>query len=140
MPNPTYQIVRTATSGHAEAIEIRFDPSIVSYREILGHFFQIHDPTTLNRQGNDVGTQYRSVIFYHNEEHKELAESYRAKLDEAGIWDRPIVTEIVAFNKFWPAEEYHWDYYAQNPSNTYCRIVITPKIKKFEKIFMDRLK
>ena len=138
--NPTYEEVCTGTTGHAESIHITYNPAVTSYEELLEVFWKTHDPTTLNRQGNDVGTQYRSVIFYHNEKQKEMAKSYRAKLDAAGIWDRPIVTEIVAFKKFWPAEEYHQDYYARNPSNTYCRFVITPKIKKFEKIFKDRLK
>lgn len=138
--NPTYEEVCTGTTGHAESIQITYDPDVISYEELLEVFWKTHDPTTLNRQGNDVGTQYRSVIFYHNEKQKELAESYRAKLDAAGIWNRPIVTEVAPFKKFWPAEEYHQDYYARNPSNTYCRIVITPKLEKFEKIFKDRLK
>ena len=138
--NPTYEEVCTGTTGHAESIQIAYDPAVVSYEELLEVFWKTHDPTTLNRQGNDVGPQYRSVIFYHNPEQKRLAETYKAKLDSARIWDRPIVTEIAPFEKFWPAEGYHQDYYASNPSQGYCRAVITPKVQKFEKVFREKLK
>lgn len=138
--NPTYEQVCTETTGHAEAIQITYDPEVISYETLLEVFWKTHDPTTLNRQGNDIGPQYRSVIFYHNPEQKKLAEFYRKKLDEERIWDRPIVTEITAYTRFWPAESLHQDYYDRNPSKSYCRVVITPKVEKFEKIFKDRLK
>ena len=138
--NPTYEQVCTGTTGHAESIQITYDPTKVSYDELLEVFWKTHDPTTKNRQGNDVGPQYRSVIFYHDEDQKRLAESYKVKLEAEGIWDRPIVTEIVPFTKFWPAEFYHQNYYDDNPTKSYCRVVITPKIEKFKKIFKDRLK
>lgn len=138
--NPTYKEVCTGNTGHAECTQIYFDPSIVSYDELLEIFWKTHDPTTLNRQGNDVGTQYRSVIFYHNQEQKQKAEYYKKKLQEEKIWDKPIVTEIVEFKKFYPAEDYHQDYYDNNPNQGYCAFVITPKIEKFEKIFKDKLK
>ncbi len=138
--NPTYKEVCTGTTGHAECTQIYFDPSIITYDELLEIFWKTHDPTTLNRQGNDVGTQYRSVIFYHNEEQKQKAEYYRKKLEEEKIWDKPIVTEIVEFKKFYPAEDYHQNYYENNPYQGYCAFVITPKVEKFEKIFKDKLK
>jgi peptide-methionine (S)-S-oxide reductase len=138
--NPDYQQVCTGETGHAECVQITFDPGVISYGELLEVFWKIHDPTTRNRQGNDVGTQYRSVIFYHDREQKTLAESYRDRLEAEHIWNRPIVTEIVAFEEFWPAESYHQDYFENNPSNTYCSLVVAPKIEKFEKIFKDRLK
>ena len=138
--NPTYEQVSTGTTGHAESIQITYDPAKVAYDDLLEVFWKTHDPTTKNRQGNDVGPQYRSVIFYHDAEQKELAESYRKKLEAEGIWDRPIVTEIEPFSKFWPAESYHQDYYDNNPTKSYCNVVITPKIEKFKKIFKDRLK
>ncbi len=138
--NPTYEQVCTGKTGHAECTQITFDPSIVSYDELLEIFWKTHDPTTLNRQGNDVGTQYRSVIFYHNDEQKQKAEYYKKKLTEEKIWDKPIVTEITKFEKFYPAENYHQEYYDKNPNQGYCAFVITPKIEKFEKIFKDKLK
>jgi peptide-methionine (S)-S-oxide reductase len=138
--HPTYEQVCTGTTGHAESIQITYDPAKISYAELLEVFWRTHDPTTKNRQGNDVGPQYRSVIFYHDEEQKKLAESYKSKLESEHIWDRPILTEIVPFTKFWPAENYHQNYYNNNPSNSYCTVVITPKIEKFKKIFKDRLK
>jgi peptide-methionine (S)-S-oxide reductase len=138
--NPTYEQVCTGTTGHAESIQITYDPAKISYDELLEVFWKTHDPTTKNRQGNDVGPQYRSVIFYHDAEQKKLAESYKMKLEAEGIWERPIVTEIVAYTKFWPAESYHQDYYDSNPTKNYCTVVITPKIEKFKKIFKDRLK
>jgi len=137
--NPTYQQVCAGTTGHAESIQITYDPSKVSYDELIEIFWKTHDPTTRNRQGNDVGPQYRSVIFYHDAEQKKLAEGYKAKLEAQKIWDRPIVTEIVSFSTFWPAEDYHQNYYNNNPTAGYCAVVITPKIEKFKKIFKDRL-
>jgi peptide-methionine (S)-S-oxide reductase len=138
--NPTYEQVCTGTTGHAESIQITYNPAKASYDELLEVFWKTHDPTTKNRQGNDVGPQYRSVVFFHDAEQKKLAESYKAKLEAEHIWDRAIVTEIVPFSKFWPAEDYHQNYYNDNPSKGYCAIVITPKIEKFKKIFKDRLK
>lgn len=138
--NPTYEQVCTGKTGHAECTQITFDPKVVSYDELLEIFWKTHDPTTLNRQGNDVGTQYRSVIFYHNEEQKEKAEYYKKKLTDEKIWDKPIVTEITKFEKFYPAEDYHQEYYDKNPNQGYCAFVITPKLEKFEKIFKDKLK
>jgi peptide-methionine (S)-S-oxide reductase len=138
--NPTYEQVCAGTTGHAESIQITYDPSKISYDALLEVFWKTHDPTTKNRQGNDVGPQYRSVIFYHDAEQKSLAESYKAKLESERIWNRPIVTEIAPFTRFWPAEVYHQNYYDTNPSKSYCALVITPKIEKFKKIFKDRLK
>jgi peptide-methionine (S)-S-oxide reductase len=138
--NPTYKEVCDGTTGHAECTQITFDSSIVSYDELLEIFWKTHDPTTLNRQGNDSGTQYRSVIFYHNEEQKQKAEFYKNKITEEKIWDKPIVTEITKFEKFYPAEDYHQEYYDNNPNQGYCAYVITPKVEKFEKIFKDKLK
>ena len=138
--NPSYREVCTGRTGHAEVVQVYYDPKVISYEELLEIFWKTHDPTTLNRQGNDVGTQYRSVIFYHNEKQKELAETYKKKLDEAGIWKNPIVTEITPFKAFYKAEDYHQDYYGQNATQPYCRLVITPKLEKFEKIFKDKLK
>lgn len=138
--NPTYEEVCTGTTGHAEVTQITYDSSIISFDELLEVFWKTHDPTTLNRQGNDMGTQYRSVIFYHNEEQKKLAEKYKAELDKSGAWDNPIVTEILPFAKFYPAENYHQDYYNNNPNQGYCAFVIAPKLEKFEKVFKDKLK
>lgn len=138
--NPSYELVCTGTTGHAEVCQITYDPRQISYDELLEVFWKTHDPTTLNRQGDDVGTQYRSVIFYHDEEQRRLAESYKAKLEAARIWAHPIVTENVPFEKFWPAEAYHQNYYYNNPDKGYCRLVITPKVEKFEEVFKDRLK
>jgi len=138
--NPTYEQVCTGTTGHAESIQITYDPSKIAYDSLLEVFWKTHDPTTRNRQGNDVGPQYRSVVFYHDAEQKRLAESYKSKLESERIWDRPIVTEIVQFSQFWPAEDYHRNYYNNNPSKAYCSLVITPKIEKFKKVFKDRLK
>ena len=140
VPNPTYEAVCTGKTGHAEVTQITFDPSVVSYAELLQVFFKTHDPTTLNRQGADVGTQYRSVIFYHNDEQKKLAEQVKHELDSAKIWDEPIVTEISPFKKFYKAEDYHQNYYNNNSFQPYCSFVITPKLEKFEKVFADKLK
>ena len=139
--NPTYKEVTTGETGHAECLQIVYDPSKISFDELLEVFWQTHDPTTLNRQGADVGTQYRSGIFYHNEEQKVIAEKYKAALDKSGAFDRPIVTEITPFREFYPAEDYHQQYYENNGnSNPYCRIVIRPKMEKFMKVFKDKLK
>lgn len=138
--NPTYKEVCNGTTGHAECTQITFDPAVISYDELLEIFWKMHDPTTLNRQGNDVGTQYRSVIFYHNDRQKQKAEYYKNKLTKEKIWDKPIVTEITKFEKFYPAEDYHQEYYDNNPNQGYCAYVITPKVEKFEKIFKDKLK
>lgn len=140
VPNPTYEAVCTGLTGHAEVVQIYYDPTIISYTQLLEIFWKTHDPTTLNRQGADVGTQYRSVIFYHDEEQKKLAEEYKKKLDEAKIWNDPIVTEISPFKKFYRAEDYHQNYYVNNPYQGYCSFVITPKIEKFKKVFKDKLK
>ncbi len=138
--NPTYEEVCSGTTGYAEVTQITYDPSIITYDELLEVFWKTHDPTTLNRQGNDVGTQYRSVIFYNNDDEKELAEKYKAELDKSGAWDNPIVTEISPFTKFYSAEGYHQDYYKNNPNQGYCTFVIAPKVEKFEKVFKDKLK
>ncbi len=138
--HPTYEQVCAGKTGHAESIQILYDPSKTTYDELLDVFWRTHDPTTRNRQGNDIGPQYRSVVFYHDGDQKKAAEFYKARLDSERIWDRPIVTEIAPFDKFWPAEDYHQNYYANNSSRQYCAIVITPKIEKFKKIFKDRLK
>src|SRR5271157_3606105 len=138
--NPTYEQVCTGKTGHAEVVEITFDPAVITYRELLEIYFGIHDPTMLNRQGNDVGSQYRSVIFYHSPEQQELAEHYKRKLDSAGAFAAPIITEIVPFTAFYPAEEYHQNYYVDNPGKPYCSAMIRPKIEKFEKAFADKLR
>jgi peptide-methionine (S)-S-oxide reductase len=137
--SPTYREVCSGTTGHAEVVQITFDPNVVSYRDLLGVFFTIHDPTTLNRQGADVGTQYRSVVFYHSDEQRAAAEEVMADLTREGVWDDPIVTEIVAAPAYFPGEKYHQDYYAQNPDQGYCQVVIAPKVAKFRKKYLDRL-
>jgi peptide-methionine (S)-S-oxide reductase len=139
-PNPTYEQVCSGATGHAEVVQVTFDPSAVSYREILEVFFTIHDPTTLNRQGGDVGTQYRSAIFYHSPEQREAAESVMTELSGKGLWSDPIVTEIVPLERFYPAEDYHAEYYQNHPNQPYCRMVIEPKVSKFRKKFLDHLK
>ena len=140
VPNPTYEEVSTGTTGHAECCQIVFDPSVISYDELLEVFWKTHDPTTLNRQGNDVGTQYRSVIFYHSPEQRIKAEHYKAALNDSGAFNKPIVTAIEPYKNFYSAEEYHQKYYEYNPGQMYCRLVIAPKVEKFEKVFKDRLK
>lgn len=140
VPNPTYEAVCTGKTGHAEVCQITFDPSIISFTDLLEVFFKTHDPTTLNRQGADVGTQYRSVIFYHSEQQKSISEKIISKLNEEKIWDNKIVTEISPIRKFYKAEDYHQDYYSRNEYQPYCSFVITPKIEKFEKVFSDKLK
>jgi peptide-methionine (S)-S-oxide reductase len=138
--NPSYKEVCSGLTGHAEVAQIEFDPSVISFAEILEVFWMTHDPTTLNRQGNDVGTQYRSAIFYHSEQQKKEAEYYLKKLEEEKVYPDPIVTEIVPFEVFYPAENYHNDYYENNPDQGYCRFVIRPKVEKFKKAFADKLK
>ena len=138
--NPTYKQVCDGTTGHAEVTQITYDPKVVSYDELLEIFFKTHDPTTLNRQGADVGTQYRSVIFYHNDEQKQKAEYYKSELNKSGAWDNPVVTEISPLINFYSAEDYHQDYYANNPNQGYCAFVIGPKVEKFEKVFKNKLK
>lgn len=138
--NPAYREVCNGTTGHAEVCQIVFDPSKISYDELLAAFWQTHDPTQLNRQGNDVGTQYRSVIFYHNQTQKELAEKYKKELSLSGAWDKPIVTEISPAGPFYHADDYHKDYYKTNGEQPYCQFVIQPKVDKFKKVFKDKLK
>jgi len=138
--NPSYKQVCTGTTGHAEVCRIRYDPTKVTYATLLEVFWKTHDPTTLNRQGYDVGTQYRSVIFYHTEEQRELAEKYKRELDTSGAWDKPIVTEIQPASRFYKAEPYHQNYYNSNPTQGYCTKVVLPKIEKFEKVFKDKIK
>lgn len=140
VPNPTYEQVCTGTTGHAEVVQVTFDPQVISFREILQVFFAIHDPTTLNRQGADVGTQYRSAIFYHSPEQKAIAEQMIAELNAARLWPQPIVTEVTQFTAFYPAEAYHQEYFARNPGQGYCAFVIAPKVAKFRKEFMAKLK
>ncbi|MCF8225026.1 MAG: peptide-methionine (S)-S-oxide reductase MsrA [Bacteroidales bacterium] len=138
--NPGYREVTKGNTGHAETIRILYDPDIVSYEELLEIFFRTHDPTTLNRQGADVGPQYRSAVFYHSEEQKKSVNEIIAMLNDGGIWNDPIVTEVSEFKNFYPAEEYHQEYFENNPNQGYCRIVIQPKIEKFNKLFKDKLK
>ncbi|HKG53627.1 MAG TPA: peptide-methionine (S)-S-oxide reductase MsrA [Anaerolineales bacterium] len=138
--NPTYRAVCNGDTGHAEVIQVHFDPNIVSYRDLLNVFFAIHDPTTLNRQGADTGTQYRSAIFYHDEEQKKIAEELIKDLNAQKIWDRPIVTEVTKLDKFYMAEDYHQEYFANNPYQPYCMAVVSPKVSKFRKHFIEMLK
>jgi peptide-methionine (S)-S-oxide reductase len=136
--HPTYREVCSGLTGHAEVIQVTFDPAVISFKEILEIFFTVHDPTTLNRQGADTGTQYRSVIFYHSPEQKAVAEEVKTSMQ--AIWDDPIVTEIAAFSKFYKAEDYHQNYYKDNPNQPYCSIVIAPKVKKFREKYQEKLK
>ena len=138
--NPTYEQVSAGDTGHAESIQITYDPAVISYEKLLQVFWQTHNPTTPNRQGRDVGTQYRSVIFTHNEEQRTLAEHYKQKLNESGAFDAPIVTEIVGFTSFYPAESSHQNYFVTHPKQPYCALVIGPKVEEFEKVFKDHLK
>src|SRR5215212_8202858 len=139
VPDPTYRAVCSGTTGHAEVVQVTFDPEVVSYRELLEVFFTIHDPTTLNRQGGDVGTQYRSAVFYHSPEQQETAEQVIDELNRNKVWDDPIVTQVTAYSNYYPAEAYHQNYFAQNPDQPYCQIVIAPKVSKFRKAYLDRL-
>lgn len=138
--NPTYKEVCTGNTGHAEAISVEYDPSVITYDELLEAFFIAHDPTQLNRQGNDVGTQYRSAIFYHSAEQKQKAEYYIKRLEEEHVYPKKIVTEVAPLEKFYVAEDYHQNYYNLNKSQGYCQFVITPKLEKFKKVFKDKLK
>jgi peptide-methionine (S)-S-oxide reductase len=138
--NPSYKEVCNGTTGHAEVCQIVYDPKKISFDELLQVFWKTHDPTTLNRQGNDSGTQYRSVIFYHSEEQKQLAEKYKAELNKSGAWDNPVITEISPYTAFYKAEDYHQNYFNQNGEEPYCRFVIQPKVDKFKKAFGDKLK
>ena len=138
-PNPTYEQVCAGVTGHAEVVQITFDANIISYRDLLGVLFTIHDPTTLNRQGNDVGTQYRSIIFHHSPEQERDARDIIAELERERVWDNPIVTEVVPFSVFYPAEPYHQDYFNKNPNQPYCSAVVAPKVSKVRKAYFDRL-
>jgi peptide-methionine (S)-S-oxide reductase len=138
--NPSYQGVCSGTTGHAEVVQISFDPGLLSFSAILEVFFSVHDPTTLNRQGADVGSQYRSAIFYHNEEQRQAAEDAIRRLEDDGVWDAPIVTEVTPFSMFYLAEAYHQDYFRNNPNQGYCQAVINPKVAKFQKHYAHRLK
>ena len=140
VPNPSYREVCTGMTGHAEVVQVTFDPEVVSYRDILEVYFSIHDPTTLNRQGADVGTQYRSVIFYHNDEQRSVAEEVISELESEGIWSDPIVTEVTPFDEFYVAEDYHQNYFRNNGFQPYCQVIIAPKVAKFRKEHLDRLK
>lgn len=138
--NPSYKEVCNGTTGHAEVIQIKYNPSEISFEELLEVFWETHDPTTLNRQGNDVGTQYRSVIFYHNDEQKSISESFKKRLNDEKVFPNPIVTEISPATTFYVAENYHQDYFNQNGEQPYCAFVIKPKVEKFKKVFKDKLK
>lgn len=140
VPNPTYEQVCGKKTGHAECLNIEFDPSKISFDELLEVFWKVHDPTTLNRQGGDEGPQYRSVIFYHDEDQKAIAEKYKEELNRSGAFHNPIVTTLEPFTIFYPAEAYHQDYYINNPRQGYCQLVIRPKVEKFEKVFKSKLK
>lgn len=138
--HPTYQQVCSETTGHAEVVQITFDPSLLTFKELLQVYFTVHDPTQLNRQGNDIGSSYRSAIFYHSDEQKRVAEEVIGEVTAEAIYDRPIVTEVTAFDKFWPAEDYHQEYFANNPNQPYCAAVVAPKVAKFRQNFTARLK
>jgi peptide-methionine (S)-S-oxide reductase len=140
VPNPAYRQVCTGNTGHAEVAQITYDPEVISFREILEIFFTSHDPTTLNRQSADVGTQYRSIILYHNSEQKRVAEQVIREVESAGIWNKPIVTEVKPFEAFYKAEDYHQEYFIRNPSQAYCQLVIAPKVAKFRKQYREKLK
>ena len=138
--NPSYKEVCTGRTGHAEVCQVVYNPSVISLEELLEVFFQTHDPTTLNRQGADVGTQYRSAIFYHNEEQKKTSENIITELNKAGVWTNPIVTEVTPYQSFYVAEDYHQEYFENNQNQPYCRAVIQPKVEKFQKVFKDKIK
>lgn len=139
-PNPSYEQVCTGTTGHAEVVQVTFDPDVVSFKQLLEVFFTIHDPTTLNRQGADVGTQYRSAIFYHTPEQKATADAVIAQLTADKLWNNPIVTQVVPAETFYAAEDYHQNYFVQHPNQGYCQVVIAPKVAKFRKYFLEQLK
>ncbi|MBU2878648.1 MULTISPECIES: peptide-methionine (S)-S-oxide reductase MsrA [Alteromonadaceae] len=138
--NPTYEQVCSGSTGHAEVVRVNFDADKISFRDVLEIFFSLHNPTQLNRQGNDVGSQYRSAIFYHNDEQKKLAEEIIAEIEEQKIWPDPVVTEVTEINNYYQAEDYHQDYFTNNPQNQYCNMVVAPKLAKFKKNFASRLK
>jgi peptide-methionine (S)-S-oxide reductase len=138
--NPTYEQVCSGATGHAEVVQLTFDPEQISFRDILDVFFTIHDPTTLNRQGADVGTQYRSAIFYHSADQRDTARAVIGELNEAGLWERPIVTEVTELGAFYPAESYHQEYFERNPNAGYCQVVIAPKVTKFRSRYLQKLK
>ena len=140
VPNPSYEMVCTGTTGHAEVVQLRFDPAVVSYRDLLQVFFTMHDPTTLNQQGADVGTQYRSAIFYHSEEQEAAAKQVVEELTASGLWDNPVVTELVPLDTFYPAEADHQEYYERNSTQSYCQAVIAPKVAKLRRQYLDKLK
>lgn len=140
VPNPSYELVCTGRTGHAEVVQITFDPAVISYRELLEVFFTVHDPTTLNRQGADVGTQYRSVIFYHSPEQRAIAEEVIADVARQGWYNDPLVTQLAPYETFYPAEDYHQQYFERNPFQGYCRVVIAPKVAKFRQKYMEQLK
>ncbi len=138
-PNPSYELVCSGETRYAEVVQVTYDPELIPFKDLLEIFWETHDPTTLNRQGADMGPQYRSVIFYHTQQQKEEALYYKEQLEKEGIWKKPIVTEISPFTKFYQAEPYHLNYYENNPANGYCNYVITPKVEKFKKVFSDKL-
>jgi peptide-methionine (S)-S-oxide reductase len=140
VPHPTYEQVCSGSTGHAEAVQIEYDPETISYRDLLDVFFTIHDPTQLNRQGNDIGTQYRSAIFYHSDAQRSAAEAAIADAEVAGLWDGPIVTELAPVAAFYPAEQHHEDYFLRNPSQPYCQVVVAPKVAKVRSRFFDKLR
>ena len=140
VPNPTYRAVCSGTTGHAEVVQVTFDPGVISYKDILEVYFTIHDPTTLNRQGADVGTQYRSVIYYHDDEQRRVAEAVISDLETEGIWKDPIVTEVTPIDEFYIAEDYHQDYFLNNGYQPYCQVIIAPNVAKFRKQHLERLK
>ena len=140
VPDPTYRQVCLETTGHAEVVQVTFDPEVISYRDVLNVFFATHDPTTLNRQGADVGTQYRSAVFYHDEEQRRIAEEVISEIEAEGVWDDPIVTEVVPFDAFYRAEDYHQGYFRNNARQPYCQVVIAPKVAKFRKQHLDKLR
>lgn len=139
-PNPTYEQVCTGTTGHAEVVQVTFDPKQISYADLLNIFFTIHDPTTLNRQGADVGTQYRSIVLYNSQEQMETAEAVLRSIEDQHIWDKPIVTQVEPLEAFYAAEDYHQNYFANNPYQPYCSVVIAPKVAKFRKQYVEMLK
>jgi peptide-methionine (S)-S-oxide reductase len=140
VPNPTYEAVCTGATGHAEVVRVDFHPSVISYRDLLEIFFTIHDPTTLNRQGNDVGTQYRSVVYAHSDAQATTARAVMAEIEDEGVWEDPIVTEVTALDAFYPAEDYHEEYFRRNGTQPYCQVVIAPKVAKFRKRHAHRVK
>lgn len=138
--NPSYKEVCNGTTGHAEVVQVIYDPAVISFKDLLEAFFTVHDPTQLNRQGNDVGTQYRSAVFYHNEEQRQLSTKAIAELNAAAAFPNPVVTEVTAFSAFYPAEDYHQEYFANNPDQPYCAMVVQPKLDKFKKVFKEKLR